>query len=566
MPIARFQLEDGRIARFEVPEGTTPEQAQQMMSSYVQQNNSTSAQQAIRTPEPASNPTEGMTGYEKFMSGAGKSVADMGRGIKQLGAIAGNKVGLVSDQTVQNIQSDIDESKKLDAPLMNTKAGVAGNISGTIATTLLPAGGLAKAGGMTGAVGRTIINPQTYKAAAAVGAIQGALQPVASDESRVTNAAIGAAGGTVGLGLANAVGRLAKPVQVAIDPVRKRAVQILKDAGVSLDAAQQTGSKKLEQIKRFLSDNPVTQGGQAAAIDQQKKEFTGAVLNKAFGVTGDVADEATMASVRDQSSKLFNEALDGVSIRLSQSAKNQLGVLAQRSKRQLGENNQIVTTINDLLSQAQTNGGKIDGKFYHVLRQDLGALQSTPNVSPLATEMLNGLDNAFQQSAGGAKAEQFKQARRLWRNMKIVESSIDETGNISAPKLANTFGTKRNRLAGTYGKGDSSVVELAKLAKAGKAVLQDKYPNSGTASRAAAQVMLPAAIGGGIGYAQEGDLSGAAKYAGGAVLAPMAIQSALKNGMVKNYLTSGIGNVNALINNTGRAVVPAAALTNALQQ
>jgi hypothetical protein len=31
MPIARFQLPDGRIARFEVPEGTSPEAAQQMM-------------------------------------------------------------------------------------------------------------------------------------------------------------------------------------------------------------------------------------------------------------------------------------------------------------------------------------------------------------------------------------------------------------------------------------------------------------------------------------------------------------------------------------------------------
>jgi len=35
MPIARFQLEDGRIARFEVPEGTTADQAQVMMSEYI---------------------------------------------------------------------------------------------------------------------------------------------------------------------------------------------------------------------------------------------------------------------------------------------------------------------------------------------------------------------------------------------------------------------------------------------------------------------------------------------------------------------------------------------------
>jgi len=36
MPVARFQMEDGRIGRFEVPEGTTPEQAQQMIAASLQ--------------------------------------------------------------------------------------------------------------------------------------------------------------------------------------------------------------------------------------------------------------------------------------------------------------------------------------------------------------------------------------------------------------------------------------------------------------------------------------------------------------------------------------------------
>jgi len=35
MPIAKFQMPDGRVARFEVPEGTTPEQAQAQFQQFV---------------------------------------------------------------------------------------------------------------------------------------------------------------------------------------------------------------------------------------------------------------------------------------------------------------------------------------------------------------------------------------------------------------------------------------------------------------------------------------------------------------------------------------------------
>lgn len=35
MPVTRFQMKDGRVARFEIPDGTTPEQAQSMVSQYL---------------------------------------------------------------------------------------------------------------------------------------------------------------------------------------------------------------------------------------------------------------------------------------------------------------------------------------------------------------------------------------------------------------------------------------------------------------------------------------------------------------------------------------------------
>jgi len=44
MPVARFEMPDGRIARFEVAEGTTPEQAQALISQQVAATQQQSAQ------------------------------------------------------------------------------------------------------------------------------------------------------------------------------------------------------------------------------------------------------------------------------------------------------------------------------------------------------------------------------------------------------------------------------------------------------------------------------------------------------------------------------------------
>jgi hypothetical protein len=64
MPIARFQMPDGRVGRFQVPEGTTPEQAQQMISAQM-------GQQQAPTPAPAAR--------KPFGQDLGDAIADVPR-------------------------------------------------------------------------------------------------------------------------------------------------------------------------------------------------------------------------------------------------------------------------------------------------------------------------------------------------------------------------------------------------------------------------------------------------------------------------------------------------------
>ena len=494
------------------------------------------------------NPTSGMSGTDKFFAGAGKAVVDMGRGIRQLGAEAGQKLGFQTN--ADQYRQEQDALNKQDSPLMNTGAGIAGNIAGNIAATYAGGSLLRGAGALAGAgrigqalntVGSAITSPTSIKGAAAVGAGMGAIQPVGANDSRTMNSAVGGVAGAAMQAASNLIGKAVTGTGAHLDAADARAVRTLENNGVQLDAAQRSGSPFLRRMKSTLSDNPITAGAQLAADQTQKSQFNQAVLRN-IGVNAEAATPEIMGPARKEIGAMFNDALQGAQITPSKNALTQLQVIGERSKRVLpGESNQITSTVNDILKHLQENGGKLDGAYYHTLRGDLASLTSEKGVAPLASELLNGLDSAFQQAVSPDKSSLFTQARRMWRNLKVIEGAIatDESGNISAAKLANAFGTKRNRIVGVYGAGDESIINLAKLAKAGKQLLPDKLPNSGTAARVAGQAILPAA-GALYGYGKEGDLGSAAKYAALGYVAPKLIQGAINSPAIGNYLVNGM--------------------------
>lgn len=126
---------------------------------------------------PGANPTEGMSGPQRFAAGAGKAVVDLGRG-------AGQMLGMVSDE-------DIAESRRLDAPLMKTAGGKWGNVAGNVASAI-PATFVPGANSLVGA--------------AALGSTLGALQPTVEGESRLQNTGTGAAFGAAGYGAGKLLG------------------------------------------------------------------------------------------------------------------------------------------------------------------------------------------------------------------------------------------------------------------------------------------------------------------------------------------------------------------------
>lgn len=145
--------------------------------------------------------TSGMSTTEKVLAGAGKAFADTGRGVGQLlrkvmPDKAADAVGLPT-------QADIDEDKRLDAPLMKTTAGKVGNVGGSVAIAL-----------------PTVFIPgaNTVAGSGVIGATMGALQPVASDESRLKNIAVGGALGAAAPVVARTVVAGVKGAKALVEP------------------------------------------------------------------------------------------------------------------------------------------------------------------------------------------------------------------------------------------------------------------------------------------------------------------------------------------------------------
>lgn len=180
MPTYEITAPNGKVFEVTAPAGATRDQvlayAKQQFSN-AKPDQSRAIQQDM---ERMADPTSGMSGVDKFRAGMGKALTDVGRGVGQL-------LGQVSRQ-------DVEESRKLDQPLMRTGAGMAGNIVGNVAAAAPTA---------------FIPGANTITGAGAIGAGMGLLQPSASTSETLKNVGVGGVAGAAIPALMTA-GRVAK--------------------------------------------------------------------------------------------------------------------------------------------------------------------------------------------------------------------------------------------------------------------------------------------------------------------------------------------------------------------
>ena len=473
---------------------------------------------------PPADPLAGMSRTDIMGAASGKAFRDIYRGAKQRLNIG--------DQTA--LQAEIDRAKKDEAPLMKSPYGFGANL----ATNALIAAPTALIPGVNTMVGAGLL-----------GTVLGALQPTASDESTGVNMALGAAGGAAGQGIANMVGTAVRGLRSSYAPEAKRLVDELATK-VPLDAAQRTGNRTLALIDAAMENLPGT-----SSLMQNRRAGQQAAFNQAVAGTYGSADDAltkpAMVAARDRIGGDIKAVAQRNTMNVTDDVLNRLGDVEDYVVK--NDSAEIVkavkSQVEDILSKMAN--GKMSGEAYKNKDSELGRLIRETNDGAKKNrlgELRVALREAMDASISPADAQAWGTARKQYANlMRVAESGIDASGNVSPAKLANTSMRKNNRF---------QTNDLDELARAGGVALRKSIGDSGSAQRLMYQGALTG--GGGIAgfMAGGGNPQDAATGALAGLAFPLTAYAALNNPVTRATLSRGLLGPSPMSNGAVNALTP----------
>lgn len=471
--------------------------------------------QLVPTGSPAAKAAQSPvsdSNIQNFLAGAGKATYDLGRG-------AGQWTGLVSRQ-------DVADARARDAALMKTKAGFAGDLTGTVAD-LVPAAFIPGAGTLGGA--------------AAIGAGLGLMRPSTSTKETLVNTGLGAATGPAGVLIGRGVGAAYQGAKAALEPLfrggqeriaartlqsfaggpqaaQQAATNLTQPAqilpGVQPTTAELANNSGLAQLERTLRNNPEINTAMTERSQANRAAMTGAI-NQIAGTDADMA--AAQAARSSTAQPLYEAARNAVvpadatlgnllarpSLQAAWSRAEQLA--AERGESLVGQNaNDIRGRTLQYLKMAlqdTTNAGPQRGMGSHELnatRSTLNDLQSwiTQNVPEL-----RAADQAF--AAGSVPINRMQIGQELSNRLQPALADFGNNSRLNANSFANAVrngdqlaanvtGNARATLAGTLTSQQNTTIRQIgeQLARRANADELGRAVGSNTAQNLASQNVL----------------------------------------------------------------------------
>ena len=482
---------DGQRLEITAPDDATQEQ----VLAYAQANFAQSQQDRQRRIEAQIaadrelySPVKGMSGLDRFLAGAGRSFVETGEGLGQIFGFGPT-------------EQEVSERRRLDEPLMATTGGQIGSITGTVAQ------GLALPGGQFVSGARLL---PALAAGAAQGGLLSGVQAVGEGESRLENAATGAAFGAAGTGITRGLSRVLDPLGVrnaaalerqamgaddiigatalpGMSPRREAAAELLERYGVAPTLGQRTGAKPIQTLESVLAEMPATSARMQAQTAAQQTGVQRA-LSGMLGEQTDSIDAAVLEKAFDRIGKGYKDIAAGTNISLGDDFLNRLSEVDVAYSRFLPTDVRPAykARLDDLLDIAQS--GQLSGERYQAIRSSLGkAAAGTQDTG--YKEALKGLQSALDEQfakaaspANLAKKLELDKQYRLAKTLNAPSVINAASGELSIPNAARAI-----EAAARKGPVKQDARELLQAATM---LLPDRVGNSGTAQRTMMQNAL----------------------------------------------------------------------------
>lgn len=496
MPVHYINTPDGKRIEVTAPDGASQEE----IVAYAQKMYAQDRRPQAVADQP-SNPTDGMSTSDKLLAGVGSSFVNTGDALKQTGLWAGNKLGFVDQSSIDAHQAKIDEERRMQAPLMNTKAGLGGNIFGNVAQGVAGGSLLAPVKVAQGAG----LGTKVLGSAANAGIFTGLTMPTATGEDPAMNMMQGAAFGAGGQAIGSGVARVAKGASDKISPMAKELYEKAQAMGIPVTASQLSDSRVLKWLASITKDIPFS--GAGAANRNQVDQFTRAA-SRTVGQDTDELSPSVMGKVKGEIDYLYENAFKDVDVKLDSSAYSAYQSLVSKFGSKLTPDQRVM--FGDLMKQFQATiqGGKMPGQVYQEFRKvDLDdIIASNPNAYGQAVKGFREiLDGAAKRSLPKERIDMFNRAQTLYRNKKVVDKSLSYKDGMDV-KTRTQGKINPATFDGAAGSKYKPTQEIDDLGRIGQ-LIKDPAPNSGTVPR---QI-----IGGGL-------LASGGVATGGAGIAPVA--------------------------------------------
>ena len=561
MPVAKVQLPDGRVARFEVPEGTTPEQVTQEVTRLL----------GGQEPAPQEQPSDMGVGKQALRAGEFASRGFLERGADILGAVpelAASGLRMISPSLApepgyypEAIKSGLQTAgRAMSAPLnaaidfgpatpqSGLERGAYGAGAGVadVGAFLVPGaavGRMAQAGSLPARVGQAMTAQPVMQTAA--GALGGGVSEAADSEALGLAASLAL---PIGAGVAR---RAITPFPSQLSPNEQRLAAAAEQAGIQLTPGQKTGSAPLRTMESVFTQTPFTGKAQGEIYSGQHRAFNRAVLSK-VGIDADEASPEVMSKAYQSIGREMDDLASKTDVKIDQAFVDGFKRIEDDFSTYFGADastrfQQVKNKLGQLIEahkDPKTFSVNIPGEEYQKAMSKIKSIArktSDPFEKEGLIELERLVNDAVGRSAGESIRGAWRDANNRYRNLMIIDKAMQGGSQASRAAADIPFGPLKTAVAqsdkGGYTRGRGDLNELSRVGDfLGSAI----PPDSGTARRSLMQYLLTGGgAGAGGGYmAVGGDPVSAALIAGGALAGPKIAQTAYQIPMVQRYLTN----------------------------